>query len=209
MIPWLSGTAVLAGAENDFDNLELYACDGQFFWGVELESLGSRVWLDIVAVDDYDLKYHGSADARKSHLVADVAKGMLALASEPLVEEDVDVDLWSYRYYGELRYAVNLFALQTEKLASWSGRYMVNPDSICWESGIILSRFRYLDGLELVYWSQQVRWEKRTLSSLGRFLPYQMCCFYNIRETARDCRLARIRPDVAFLDVYNGFRFEQ
>lgn len=65
---------------------------------MESEDLSRRVWRDNIAVDDKDLNYHGSPDARKSRHVVDVGKGMLAFASVSLVEEELDIYLWSYGY---------------------------------------------------------------------------------------------------------------
>lgn len=62
----------------------------------------------IIAVDDVDLKYNGYTDAWKSLHVEDVVKTMLSLVGGLLVEDGVDVDLWRYRYYGELPYVVKL-----------------------------------------------------------------------------------------------------
>lgn len=42
-IPWFSRAAVLADSENDFKQLELYAWESQFYWGVEVEALLSMV----------------------------------------------------------------------------------------------------------------------------------------------------------------------
>lgn len=143
-IPWFSKTAVLRDAENDFKNLELYVWDGQFFSGVESEALGSCVWRDIIAFDDADLNYYGSAEALKSRHVADVSKGMLALSGGPLVEECFDVDLWLYSYYGERPYVAYLSALSIEILETFRGMYMVHLDAICYERSIPLSLFHYM-----------------------------------------------------------------
>lgn len=91
-------------AENEFDRFSLYAWDGQFYWGVEAEALSSRVWRYLIAVKEEDIKYYGrdrTIEAKCTRHVSEVVKGMLALSSGPLVEADVDVDIWMYRYYGE------------------------------------------------------------------------------------------------------------
>lgn len=208
-IPWFSRTTVLACTEKDFEHLELYAWDGQFFWSVESEALGSRIWCEIIAVDGSDLNFHSSADARKSRHLANVAKGMLSLTGGLLVEEDFDVDIWSYRYYAERPYVSNLWAQPAEQLALWRGWYMMHPDAVCWERAIFPSRSQYLDRPKSVYCSQQVRWEWRTLSALGWFVPYHMCCCYNLREKSHDRLLVRIPPFFVRLKVCHGFRFEQ
>lgn len=86
---------------------------------------------------------------------------------------------------------------------------MAHSDAICWERVILPSRYRYVDHLESVYWSQKVRWERRTLSTIGSFVPYHMCCCYNWRERGRDFLLVRIPPSLARFELYRGFRFEQ
>lgn len=102
------------------------------FFVVESKALGSTVWIDILAIDDADLNYHGSADAQKYPHVADVAKGMLVLAGRPLVEEDVDLHIWCYIYYTGHPYVKTLCALTANELVSWRGRYILHPDAICW-----------------------------------------------------------------------------
>lgn len=144
----------------------------------------SLVWRYVIAVDDNDLNYHGSVDARKSRQVANVANGMLASAGGPLVDEDFDVYICRYRYYIEWLYSAKLCDMPAEQLDSWRGVYMVHPDVICCERSILPYCFRYIYRLESVYCTQQVRWKYRTLSALGRFVPYHMCCCYNFLQTA-------------------------
>lgn len=40
------------------------------------------------------------------------------IAAGQLVEKYVDVDIWHYRYYAELPYVTNLYALLAEQLKS-------------------------------------------------------------------------------------------
>lgn len=42
-IPWISRQAVLADGENYFEEPGLCSLDGQFYWGVDVEALKSRV----------------------------------------------------------------------------------------------------------------------------------------------------------------------
>lgn len=86
---------------------------------------------------------------------------------------------------------------------------MVQPDEIFWERAIFPSRFRFIDRLESLYWSKQVRWKQHTLSALGQFTLYHMCRFYNLQETACDCFLVRIAPNFAHVEVCHCFRFQQ
>lgn len=104
------------------------------------------------------MNYDGLADVLMSHHVEDVAKGIRDLAGGSLSEENVDVHLWRYRYYGERQYVANLCALLTHKLESWLGMYMVHHDAIRWERAILPFRFRYMDRPESVYVDEQVRW---------------------------------------------------
>lgn len=93
--------------EDNFEHFKLHTWDRQCFRGFETEAFATREWRDIIAVDNKDLSYHGSADTRKTPHVADVSKMFLTLAGGPLVEEDGNVDLWSYSYYVERRYVAN------------------------------------------------------------------------------------------------------
>lgn len=59
-------------------------------------------------MDNIDLNCHGSADARKYPHVVDVPECMLAFAGGPPMEDDVDVNIWRYHYYGERSRVANL-----------------------------------------------------------------------------------------------------
>lgn len=72
--PRFPSTTVLVDAENEFEELELYAWDGKLFRSIKFEGLLSRIWSDIVAIDDSDLHYNGWADAQKTRQLVDVAK---------------------------------------------------------------------------------------------------------------------------------------
>lgn len=97
---WISRNVVLLDVENDLEHLELNSLDRQFFSrSVQYEALGCGFWCEIIAVDDTDFNFYLSTDYRKSRLVADVVKDVLALAGGTLVEEDVDVEIWRYRYF--------------------------------------------------------------------------------------------------------------
>lgn len=154
--PWVSRTAEEADGENDFEHFELYAWDGQFFWVVKTEALSSRVWRDIIAVDD--MNYHGSAHDRKPLHVVHVANGMLTFAGGPSVENYIDVDDWRYRYYGERSFIANLCALPAEQLAAWHVRYMGHSDAISWERAILPALFRYFYWDELAYGVNKSAW---------------------------------------------------
>lgn len=86
---------------------------------------------------------------------------------------------------------------------------MMHPDAVCRERAIIHVWFRYVYRHESLYWTYQVCWELHRLSSLARFVPYNMFYCYNLRETARDRMLVHIAPKFARLDVFQDFSFEQ
>lgn len=61
-LPWFSRTAVLADAKSGFERFVDYAWEGACFWGVDNEALGSRMWENIISMEDIDLRYFGSVD---------------------------------------------------------------------------------------------------------------------------------------------------
>lgn len=77
------------------------------------------------------------------------------------------------------------------------------------EKAILSPRFVYWNCLLSLYQSQQVRWERHTLSVLGPFIPCHLRCCYNLLETVLDTMLVHIHPKIEQLDVCHGFRFEQ
>lgn len=58
-IPWFSKAAVEENSENEFETLSLYAWHGQFYSGFEVESLSSRVWRYLLAVNVGNITYYG------------------------------------------------------------------------------------------------------------------------------------------------------
>lgn len=134
------------------------------------------MWQRIITVDDIDRSYYGSVDAKRTRHVSEVAKGMLSLASGPLVDEEIDVDFWHYRYYGERRYVANLCAMPAELFVSWRSLYMVFVDVLYWYRAILMAQFRYLYRPESLYWNTQVHRERRTFSAFGLFIPYHLMC---------------------------------
>lgn len=83
---------------------------------MDTEGLSLRVWHDITVVDDVDLKYQVPTHALKSVHVVEVAKGILSLVCGNLMEEQVVVDLWRYRYHGGPLYTENLCAMTSQQL---------------------------------------------------------------------------------------------
>lgn len=55
---------------------------------------------------------------------------------------------------------------------------------------------------------KQAKWERRTLSTMGRFVSYHLCCSYGVTEATRDQMLVRILPAYLNLEVRKGFTFE-
>lgn len=92
-----------------------------------------------------------------NHATWRTLKCMLSMTGGPLLEEDVDIDIWRYMYYAGRPYAVNLCDLPVEQSGSCLGTYMVNPDAICCERAILPSRLQYLDRLESLGASQDFR----------------------------------------------------
>lgn len=131
-IPWFDHAGVLADAANDYQLLEPYACDGEFFWRVGVEALRSRVWQNVIAVDDVDLSSFGSFDTRPEKYLAAVAKGMLTFGVGQPIDEGLDVDFWRYRVYSERPYVSKLCSLTDADLEQWRGQYHVDVNAICW-----------------------------------------------------------------------------
>lgn len=208
-IPWFSRTAVIADEADDFKSLDRYAWDGDFYWGVPTDALRFRVWRDVIAVDAIDLSWRGSAPNKLTRHVRDVRKGLMSMAYAPCVREDMDVDLWRYRTFRERSYVEGLCALTAEQLDDWRGRYCVHADAICWDRPFLKSHFRYEDRSSSTYWTTQLAWERRTLSALGRFVPYHLLCCYNLTEQARDRLFPLIPPLWSRLATCHGFRVEQ
>lgn len=57
-------------------------------------------------------------ETKRSRHWAEIAEGMLELPSRPLVEDDVDLDIWRCRYYVERLYVESLCSLPAETLTS-------------------------------------------------------------------------------------------
>ena len=119
------------------------------------------------------------------------------------------LDLWQYLVYSEVPYVGNLLAIPKQTVEASSGSIMVHVDAICWNSATISALFRYVNKLDSDYWREQQRWERRVLSSLGRFIPSNFCCAYNMTKVARDPLLVRIQAFYSALEVPQGFLFEQ
>ena len=86
---------------------------------------------------------------------------------------------------------------------------MVHEDAVLWERAILPTRFRYFDRRDDPFWDKQAKWERRTLSVMGRFVPYHLICAYGLIESARDRLLVRLPSSYKDLEVPQGFRFEQ
>lgn len=122
IIPCYSITTVLEDAENFFEQFELCAWDSFYYWGVETEAFVSRVCRSIIAVDDDYLPYYRTSESKLSRYVTKVMESISTFAKEPLVPENIDVDVWGYRYYWQLPYVENLCDLSADTGGSWFGR---------------------------------------------------------------------------------------
>lgn len=123
---------MLANAEVDFGNLERFATDGEFFWGLTPSSLRSRTWQLAIAFDAVDLLKVGRGN-RQYRQVKDVQKGLASFPNAPDVDDEHDVDLWRYRTYRERYYVEGLCALTTEQLQGLAGRYDVHAYAVYWD----------------------------------------------------------------------------
>lgn len=85
-IPWFSRRAVLADVESGFAALEHYEWDEEFFWGVRVDALSSRVWRDVFAVDEAYLSLRGSFYNKLIQFVSEVFKGLSSLPHRSLKE---------------------------------------------------------------------------------------------------------------------------
>jgi len=206
--PWFSRCSVLAGAADNYEVLNLYSWDGQFFWGEDAACLRSRVWRELFATDDGDLNTRGSHAAKRAEHVKHIRQGLASLRHTPLIEDGRDVDLWRYRTYGEIPYVENLCGISQGRLAAWRNRFVVDEHALCWHRSILPSDFRYRRRADTDYWDTQIRLERRALSVMGRFVPYHLRCVWNLREHARDRLAVKIPESYAELAMPHGFRFE-
>lgn len=87
---------MLSDVKNNFEALERYSWDGEFFWGVTIDDLTSSVWQDIISVDAADLSFRGSLENQRIGQVSNVLKGIKSLSDAPVIEEDCYMDLWRY-----------------------------------------------------------------------------------------------------------------
>lgn len=85
----------------------------------------------------------------------------------------------------------------------------MDTDAVCWVRAIIEAEFRCTNIADSTYLNSHIRWERRTLSVLGRFIPYHLHLCYNLTETAPDRVLARILLTYDRLALWQGFLIEQ
>lgn len=74
-IQWFWRREILAHSELSFEVFEHCAWDGEFSWGISIDALSSRVWHDVIAVDEADLCFRGSFDSKRVRDVSEVFKG--------------------------------------------------------------------------------------------------------------------------------------
>lgn len=72
------------------------------------ETLESRAWQRIIAVDDNHRANFGMIDLKRTRNVATVVKGLQKCTGGPLFNEDIYVDMWRNRVYREWLYVSNL-----------------------------------------------------------------------------------------------------
>lgn len=160
-------------------------------------------------MDDVDLENLGTIDVKRTRHVAAVAKGLQKVLGGSLIDDDVYVDMWCCRVYSERPYVAYLCSFTDDDLPALRRRYMVHADALCWNHTILAAHFRYTSRAESTYWQSKIRWERRKLSVLVRFVPYHVQCCYSLTETARCRLLVRIPPTHDRLSVCQGFLLEQ
>lgn len=105
-------------------------------------------------MNDTTLVYYGTDESKRTRYVVEASKEIMALSHGPIINEDIDVNIWRYSYYDECPYIENLVTIREEQLDGWPGRYMVHPDAICWERAISPVHFRYIDRYKSPFWAQ-------------------------------------------------------
>lgn len=151
-ILWFSGIEVMAGAKKDFAQLQLYTWDGLFYWCVDMTDFYSSIWKRAINVDDEELPYGGSANERGKRRLIDVAKDMLSLASDPLIEEEVNVEFQGYQYFIERLNVAILCSLDPMVVNGWRSRYILHADAMVWHRDILNVEFCYVDCSYSMYW---------------------------------------------------------
>lgn len=104
--------------------------DGDLFWGIAVGTLSFRIWNDLIAVADDDLKSSGSLSARSAFLVKDAYSRLSSLSKAHVVKENLDFDHCRYYSYEERACVDNLSAVHAEKLSKSECRYIVHVDMI-------------------------------------------------------------------------------
>lgn len=99
--PWFYSQAVSADRDNVFDALERYTWDEEFFWGIPVDGLSSRIWLDATALNDFDLLSRGPVSTKRSRHINDVYRALTTLPRARVVNEGLEVDLWRFLTQGE------------------------------------------------------------------------------------------------------------
>lgn len=102
------------------------------------------------------------------------------------------MDLLTNRTNSEVDYVAKLVVMQAEQVASWFGLYFISADKICFPKVLLQARFMYESLRGIDYWESSVRFERRALSVLGRFVPAHFRCAYNVTKTTRGrlpCRI--------------------
>lgn len=100
---------------------------------MDSEALSSRVWQLIISVDDIDLSNYGNMIVKPTRRVAAVAKGLQTFAGGFTLDEDVDVDLWRYRFFSEWPYVASLCSFTEEDLSPSRGWYISTRMPFVWD----------------------------------------------------------------------------
>lgn len=200
-MPWFHQCAARAGADDDYESLKLYSLNGRSVLYVNGEALRSRARQYVYAVDDVDLQTDGSTfDRRVTHL-RDLRRVVESfLFSGQSIDPGMDMNLWAYRKICQVGYVSALVVLPAEQLAHWYGLYAVSSDAICFQKALLPARFPWRTRKGVEYWKSSVRFERRALFPLARFVLAQ----FLLRTASRRERL--ISFCVVFRDAIGGFR---
>lgn len=90
------------------------------------DALASLVWQNVIAVDYVHLANFGTIEVKSTRNLVAVTKGLLTFSGGPLVDGNVDVDLWWYRVFSERPYVADLCSFTEGQLSAWLWFYMVH-----------------------------------------------------------------------------------
>ena len=99
-------------------------------------------------------------------------------------------------------------ALPAARLEEWRGHYDVHVDAILYSRAVLPANFRFADRSENDYWRKCVRFERRCLSALGRFVPSVYRFVFGLSESCRDRLLMKVPERWRGMKHADGFLVE-